>query len=316
VGSTIHVGQPLADRAAVARHGALRLVAPGIVLALLLALGTHFIVRRVTAPVVRYAQALDALDPARPQPQAPAHDGLPRELQSIGVSVARLLERVESALRHERTLTADAAHELRTPLAALRAQAQVAARASSDGERAEALQALQAGVDRATQLVSAMLTLARLDAVTFAPGTLPSLDLATIGAEAIDALRGRAQTLGVQLFTSIEPCMMRADADALAALLRNLLDNALRHARSRVHLSVCAEGGEAILTVADDGPGLSKEKAERVFDRFYRGGASGSGTGLGLAIVQRVVQLHKGSVHVDSGNSSGATFTVQLPLGT
>ena len=314
--SAIHVAQREDDRVRLARAAGLRLLLPGVALALLLALATPLIVRRVTAPVVRYAQALDALHPGDAAARAPEPAGLPRELQSIGTAVEQLLARVREALRQERTLTADAAHELRTPLAALRAQAQVAARSHNDAERAAALQALQAGVDRATGLVGAMLTLARLDAATFDAARLPVVDPAAIAAAVAADLQSTARTRGVRLDLQLAQCRLRADADALAVLLRNLLDNALRHARSRVLLTVAAAGGRVQLAVGDDGPGLDNAQAARVFDRFYRGPGSaddGSGNGLGLAIVRRVAELHGGRVQVQRSALGGAQFEAQLP---
>ncbi len=160
--AAIHVGQRVADRDALVRSMALQLLLPGVVVVMVLSIGVWFIVRRVTAPVIAFSSAIDA--------RAPTDSGtvvvedLPSELQPVGQAVNRLLERVKSALLKERTLTADAAHELRTPLAALRAQAQVALRARDDAERSESLQALIGGVDRATRLVETVLALARLDA--------------------------------------------------------------------------------------------------------------------------------------------------------
>ena len=136
--AAIHVGQRAADREALVRTMALRLLLPGIAVVCLLSIGVWIIVRRVTAPVISFSDAIDARAPT--DSGDVKVDGLPTELQPVAQAVNRLLERIEAALLRERTLTADAAHELRTPLAALRAQAQVALRSRDDAERREALQ--------------------------------------------------------------------------------------------------------------------------------------------------------------------------------
>jgi signal transduction histidine kinase len=316
-GATIHVAQALADRARLARASALRLALPGVALVVALVIAVSVVVRRVTAPVVRFAQAIDARAPGDASVVSGA--GLPQELQPVASAVNRLLARVEDALRHERTLTADAAHELRTPLAALRAQSQVALRSRDDEERSSALRALMAGVDRATALVGAVLTLARLDASQLDPAAQPRLDLTTLAKDVIDEFAPIAAGRGVEFTTDFSPAPVRGDADALAILLRNLIDNAIRHARHRVRVQVAVEAGEACLRVQDDGAGLSAAQAQRVFDRFYRGspgtGDAGSGAGLGLAMVKRIADLHHGSVVVeDPKEGEGATFVVRLPV--
>jgi two-component system sensor histidine kinase QseC len=310
-GAVIHVGQPLADRARLSRSSALRLVLPGVVLVLLLALGTGVVVRRVTQPIVAFSGAIDARDAGDGTPVA--HASLPRELQPVGLAVNRLLARVEDALRHERTLTADAAHELRTPLAALRAQAQVALRATGPAQRTEALRALIAGVDRATHLVGAVLTLAKLDARHLDVAALAQVDLADLARLVADEFGVAAAQRGLALQRVTVPCRIHADADALAVLLRNLLDNALRHARTTVEVRIERKDDDVLLQVGDDGKGLTGEQAQRVFDRFYRAGDEAGGAGLGLALVKRIADLHRARVSVRARAGGGALFEVVFP---
>ncbi|MEW5878888.1 MAG: ATP-binding protein [Pseudomonadota bacterium] len=293
---SIHVAQPLAARGAAAQAAALRLLAPGLVFALLLAAGVWLIVRRVTAPVVGFSQAIDARTPGDATPVR--LDALPEELAPVGHAVNRLLARVDEALRHERTLTADAAHELRTPLAALRAQAQVALRARADAERSEALRELIGGVDRAARAVESVLTLARLDAERIDVAALPAVRLD--GLARLVAAEFDAAARGVALELDVPALEVRGDADALAILLRNLLDNALRHAAGRVRVQARALDHAIALTVADDGPGMPAEQRSRAFDRFYRG-AEGGGAGLGLALVKRIAALHGGDASFVDG---------------
>ncbi len=294
----IHVGQPLAARAATAQAAALRLLAPGLVFALLLAAGVWLIVRGVTAPVIDFSRAIDARAPGD---ATPVHaDALPAELAPIGQAVDRLLARVEDALAHERTLTADAAHELRTPLAALRAQAQVALRAQRDAERAAALRELIGGVDRAARAVDSVLTLARLDAQRLDPAALPAVQLPPLARVVVAEFDAAARARGIALELDVPPLALRADADALAILLRNLIDNALRHATSAVRVEAHAADAGVRLAVRDDGPGMTGPQRDRAFDRFFRD-SEGGGAGLGLALVKRVADLHRGSVALTAG---------------
>jgi two-component system sensor histidine kinase QseC len=309
-GALIHVAQPLADRARLSRASALRLALPGVVLVLVLVVGVGIVVRKVTQPVVRFSGAIDALEPANTV--TVAHDDLPRELKPVGLAIDRLLARVQAALQHERTLTADAAHELRTPLAALRAQAQVALRARQDDERTEALKSVMAGVDRATRLVGAVLTLARLDARYVDPAALPLTNIAEVIGLVVDELAPVAAERSVKVECRLQTCEIRADADALAILVRNLVDNAIRHARSVVEVSVQRDDGQTQIVVSDDGPGVPPEISDRVFDRFFRAGSDGHGAGLGLAMVQRVAELHGAVVSVERSALGGACFNVQF----
>lgn len=293
----IDVAQPLSERARVSRATAVRLLLPGLVLALVLALGVYVIVRQVIAPIVRYSKGIDQHAPGAASKLA--GDVLPQELRPVAAAIDGLLRRVDAALLHERTLTADAAHELRTPLAALRAQAQVALRAQDEQQRREALQSLITGVDRAARVVDSVLTLARLDARELDLAASPSVDLATLTQTVAAEFADRIERRGLSLSLRLQPLHARVDADAIAVLLRNLLDNALRHARSRIEVGLTDEQGRACWQVRDDGPGMSDEQRQRAFDRFYRAG--GDGAGLGLAMVQRIARLHGGEARFVEG---------------
>jgi len=297
-----------------ARSAALRLLLPGLVLAAVLAVGVWLIVRRVTAPVIDFAGAIDARAPGDSTPVR--LDGLPVELRPVGLAVNRLFARVDEALRHERTLTADAAHELRTPLAALRAQAQVALRSRDEGERSEALQALIGGVDRATRMVETVLMLARLDARTIDRAALPAVSLDEVAAEAVGALRASPRARTVRIEVDVPALSVRVDAESLPIALRNLCENALRHAASRLRIEAHAEAGEVTIAVRDDGPGMTADQRARAFDRFYRGGPDGGGAGLGLALVRRVAELHGGHVGFADGiDGKGLGVELVLPIG-
>ncbi|MDE2367563.1 MAG: sensor histidine kinase N-terminal domain-containing protein [Burkholderiales bacterium] len=313
--AVIHVGERISRRRALAHASAVRLLAPGAALMLALALAVAWAVRRTTEPVVRYARSLDAL-----APDAEAGvDGssLPLELQPVTRAIDGLLERVRDSLLRERTLTADAAHELRTPLAALRLQAQVARRSRSPRELAAALDELLSGTDRAARMVDSVLALARLDARTGAQMAAREIALGELARLVVAEFQPLAQQRGIALFVGADEAAVRGDQEALAIALRNLLRNALRHARARIEVQVAGGDGTVQLLVRDDGPGFSAASARRAFHRFYRGNEADrpphDGAGLGLALVLRVVQLHGGSVAIVDGIDGGAGVAMTLP---
>lgn len=313
--ATIHVAQPLTQRTALARSGAVRLLLPGAVLMGLLVLAVVWSVRSTIAPIVRYARVLDerAADAEVPL----SANKLPRELQPIVRAIDGLLGRVRDALVRERTMTADAAHELRTPLAALRLQAQVARRSTGHVERAAALDELLEGTDRATRMVDSVLTLARFDAKHGGDLTQSRVDLAILGQVVAREFQPLTDQKGIRLTVNLANITLVGDEDALAIALRNLLSNALRHARTEVQIYAGYGADCAVLSVRDDGTGFSPEVAERAFDRFFRGrdksGISG-GTGLGLALVRRIADLHRGSVRIVPGILGGAGVEICFPL--
>ncbi|MFN9212368.1 MAG: sensor histidine kinase, partial [Betaproteobacteria bacterium] len=209
------------------------------------------------------------------------------------------------------------AHELRTPLAGLRAQAQWAQRASDAGERSEALANVIAAADRCARLADAVLTLARLDAARFDPAEQTPMPLADLARLVLGDVQGAAEAGGIALETEVQPLSLRVDPDALAIALTNLLANAIRYARSRVRLEARVQNdGSLLLAVRDDGPGVPLAERARLFDRFFRGerAEGGSGNGLGLALAKRVAELHGGSIAYARGlNEHGAGFEIVLP---
>jgi two-component system sensor histidine kinase QseC len=311
-GFVIHLGEPAARRAALERAALARMALPGALLVLLLAGGAWWVAGRTMHPIERAARRVDALAPG--EPCTLAEGELPREVEPLGRAIERLQARVEQALLLERTLTADAAHELRTPLAAVRAQAQWAARAPGEQERRRALADTVEAADRAAHLAESVLTLARLDAASFDAATAPAVALQDIveivRRNCVPAAAGR----GVTLDTAVPALTLRADPDALAMLLRNLVENAVRHARSRVRVEASCNG-QLVLAVRDDGEGVPVELRERLFDRFYRApGGDSKGSGLGLALVRRLAELHGGSAAAGEGvGGAGLGIEVRLP---
>jgi len=240
--------------------------------------------------------------------------GVPTEVAPIVASLNRLFNRVRASMENERRFTADAAHELRTPLAALRAQAQVARSAGNDSERNRALDNVIAGCDRATHLVDQLLTLARLEPESFRAehqpcdlGELARLSIAEIVPMAL------AKSIDIELARE-ESVTVAADARLLRILLRNLLDNAVRYTppNTTVHVRVGAANGGAFLSVADEGPGVAPDERERLGQRFHRVlGTQASGTGLGLSIAGRIAEVHGATIDFDQ-NASGVGLNVTV----
>jgi len=313
--ATIHVAQPLTRRNALAQSAAVRLLAPGAVLMVLLVIAVVWSVRSTIRPVVRYANVLDERAADAELPVSATE--LPAELQPVARAIDGLLARVREALIRERTLTADAAHELRTPLAALRLQAQVARRSTGYAERAAALDELLEGTDRAARMVDSVLTLARYDAHRSGDLAQVRVDLSMLANLVAREFQPLASQRGTDLVLAAADAVVIGDEDALAIALRNLVSNALRYARNEVRIDVRASTDCVSLTVLDDGAGFAPDVGERAFDRFFRGpdksGAS-SGTGLGLALVRRIADLHQGSVRIVAGIHGGAGVEMRFPV--
>ncbi|MNM19140.1 Swarming motility regulation sensor protein RssA [compost metagenome] len=244
--------------------------------------------------------------------------GAPAELHPLLLEINRLFGRVRHSRDNEQRFTADAAHELRTPLAAIKTNLQVLQRARSAQEREEFIAALGASVERATRLVNQLLALARLDpqaqeaVLALAPG-----DLAPLLARQEAQWQALAVPYGLALTVSMVPAPCALDADSLQILLRNLVDNALRYtpAPGAVAVSCGVEEGRSYLRVADTGPGIAPEMHERVFERFVRlGGAQMPGSGLGLSIVRRIAERHGAHIVLGAGlQGRGLALTVIFP---
>ena len=261
------------------------------------------------APLAELARRI-----ARRQPDSLAPIELARstaEIAPVVQALNGLLARVQSAIARERRFTADAAHELRTPLAALKIHAQNAARAVSDAERRASLERMLAGLERAICLVEQMLALSRATAA--APVREPvSLREAVDDAldDALPALKERGVKLSLAADPPVGDFMVHGERDKLACLVRNLVDNAARYspAGSSVRVELASVAGATRLAVCDEGPGIAPALRERVFESYYRiPGAPGDGSGLGLAIVREIASQHDASVEIDTGDGGRGT---------
>ncbi len=281
----------------------------------LLALLLWWAVRQGLAPLRQLSQVLgqrqaQALEPV-------LLDDMPTEMKPLVDALNALLERIAGMLAFERRFTADAAHELRTPIAAIRAQAQVALGAGTDvAQRERALQATLSGCDRATRLVSQLLTLARLEAPQGQPTTL--LDLSALARNVAADLAPTALARGQSLeLEAPAPCALVGDDVLTTVLVRNLIDNALRYSPdgARVCVQVTTDSGQPLLRVEDSGPGMTEEEITRLGERFFRVlGHQQPGSGLGWSIVRRIAAVLKAEVQVGRAPLlGGLAVTIRWP---
>ena len=241
----------------------------------------------------------------------------PEEIRPMIDALNDLFRRVDVALENERRFTADAAHELRTPLAALQAQLQVALRARDEAERRQSLDQLQSGLARASRLVAQMLELARLDPESGLPDPRP-VDLRAV-VEDVCAELGPA-ILARQIdfdFSAGNACRVIGQEEWLRVLVRNLVDNAIRYTPpgGSLRIDIAGDGSLCRLRVADSGPGIPVEQRAAVLRRFHRLEQSEQpGSGLGLAIVARIAELHGAAFELGESEVGGLLVSLGLPL--
>jgi two-component system sensor histidine kinase QseC len=289
----------------------------GLMLPLMIGL-IYFSVRRGLKPLDDLAADVAARSPENLTALPPG--AAPSEAQPLVGALNRLLGRVSTALENERRFTADAAHELRTPLAALKIHAQVAMAGDLTPQTRAALEKMQQGVDRTTRLVEQLLRLARLDPLECVAAPR-SVDLAVLAASAADEAAAAARSGSRSLTVQADPSAgcVDGDPDLLGAALRNLIDNALRYTLAGGHVTVTAgrPDGKPQLGVTDDGPGVPAAELPRLAERFYRGSDPGAeGSGLGLAIVHRIAELHGARLELENLPGGGFAARLQWPAGS
>jgi signal transduction histidine kinase len=236
------------------------------------------------------------------------------EIFTLATTMNEMLSRLESGQAAQRRFVADASHELRSPLSTVISALEVGVAHPELLDDRLAVDTLLPEARRMQALVDDLLLLARADEQGLALRRTDT-DLDDLADTEVTRLR-RETTLEVH--ADLAPTRLVADSGALSRVLRNLLDNAARHAASRVEVALRPEDGQARLTVADDGPGIAEADRVRVFERFVRLDTNRSrgagGAGLGLAIVFEIVAAHGGGVHIDDRAGGGTAMIVQLPL--
>ena len=293
------------------------LLAIGVPLLLVVVAGTTwFVVGRALAPVEAIRAEVDAISATalhRRVPDPPADD----EIGRLARTMNRMLERLERAQARQRRLVSDASHELRSPVAAIRQHAEVALAHPGRTSAAELAETVLAEDLRLQRLAEDLLLLTRADEHTLALRRRP-VDLDDL---VFDEARRLRAVSGLRVDTSqVSAGRVDGDAAGLRRVLRNLGDNAARHAEGRVAFSVAERDGVVVLEVDDDGPGVPEADRERVFERFVRlddaRARDGGGSGLGLAIVAELVAAHGGTVAIGASPAGGTRVGVSLPRPT
>jgi len=313
---TLQVAQDMAVRRNMAGNMALRTVGPIAVMMPILMLVVWWVVSGSLEPVARVRSQVAARQADDLSPVSEA--GLPDEVLPLVQELNLLFGRVKTAFDAQQHFVADAAHELRTPLAALKLQALSLERAESDDARAVAVGRLTAGIERATRLVEQLLVLARQEASDASGAKDQQVNLADIARRAVADMAGAAQSKGVDLgLQQADEAVVNGQGDALMVLMRNLVDNAIKYTPDggTVDVTVSADAQGARLLVEDSGPGIPAEERERVFDRFYRiAGSEAGGSGLGLAIIKAIAERHGATLALGkSERLGGLGVTVQFP---
>lgn len=311
----IQVAQPVSLRRDLAATAALRSLTPLLAFAPLMALLIWWTVGNSLASLKRLAREVERRD---------AHSlddvserNLPSEITPVVNALNALLARLKRVFSNQRAFVANAAHELRSPLTALKLQLQLIERAPDQAAKAEALSQLNQGVDRATHLIEQLLTAAQTDPHDTA-ATLQETDLAELTRQTMADLfvLAQARQLKVEL-DAPEHLALAADPARLRILARNLLDNAIRYtpAGGALHVSVSSTPDAATLVVEDSGPGIAASERKHIFERFYRGaGNQQSGSGLGLSIVKNIVEQHAAEIALGTSSFGGLKVTVIFPL--
>lgn len=314
----IQVAQPVSIRSEIAVNASMRILQPTLIMMLFLAIAIWFVIVQALQSLNKTARAVAQRSPSSLEPIST--EGLPFEVKSLVTSINRLMERLSDSLSAQQRFASDAAHELRTPLAAITLQAQLLSRAKTPEDKIKYISRLQQGVARATRLVEQLLTIARLDPDS-TQKPLQEVSIDVLAHSVVEDLSANAQAKRIKLTADTSPTLAMALPDALRLMMTNLADNAIRYTPEggRIEISVHPIGHTVRIAVTDTGPGIAVEERQRVFERFYRAlGTKVSGTGLGLAIVSRIVQMHHGSIQVEDGfrheNGVGSSFIVTFPI--
>lgn len=312
----IQIAQDMAVRRRIAEKLALRTAAPIALMAPILMLLVSWVVNRSFQPLARVRRQVSERQVSDLSPVNDA--GLPEEIKPLVGELNHLLERVKEAFEAQQHFVSDAAHELRSPLAALKLQVQGLRRAVDNETRETAVERLSSGIDRATHLVTQLLILARQEASTGTGEKPEFVSLSEICRLALEDMLGAARERSIDMgIGHADEIGIEGYPESLRILVRNLLDNAIKYSPEggRIDLEIRAVNGAAELMVDDSGPGIDVEHRERVFDRFYRiNDTQKTGSGLGLAIAKSVADRHHADLNLaHSTRLGGLRVIVRFP---
>lgn len=283
-------------------------------------IGGWFFVARAIRPIQSISQSARRFANGELDTRIPEEDAS-GELGQLTLDLNDTYDQLEQAFARQGRFTADAAHELRTPVAVILSQAQAALLKDREAPAYKsALLACERGAKRLQQLIDSLLTLTSLDAQT---NTVPmeNIDLASLAAESAEFMKPLLANKGLVLETALAPALSKGRIDQLQQVLINLLNNAISFSESgkAIKLTSGQEDGKAWLSVSDQGKGIAEEHLPHLFERFYRADAArkrdsdNGGAGLGLAICHEIIEQHDGVIEVESDVGVGTTFTVRLP---
>ena len=303
-GYQVRVFEPAALRTGLAGKLTGRMAQMLLLVLPVLALFVWVATSRGLKPLTTISRAISSLGADNLQPVS--LERVPAEVQPLVDSLNKLLARLSDSIDRERSFTADAAHELRTPLAAIKVQAEVALAAQDEVQRSLAIRQVITGVQRTTHLVQQLLLLARLDHAEASQAQ--QVDLGAIAVDSAARFADAATRRGIMFDVDVQPgCSVPGDPAALSAMVDNLLDNAVKYGSEQGHVEVRVardggQGGHISLSVMDDGPGVAEQDRVRLTDRFYRvAGNRASGSGLGLSIVERIAKRFGASLQIGDG---------------
>ena len=312
----VQVAETLAKRETLANEIMIGVILPQLLLIVIAGMVVWAGVARGLAPLSHLQQAVAARSHLDLSPVAVDH--VPGEVHPLLLAINDLMARLDEILSYQNRFIADAAHQLRTPVAGLKAHIEVALREEDPAQAKQSIAHLYTGVERMSRLVAQLLSLARNEPTTTRKLALAPLDLSRLAFDVTMEWVPEAYRKSIDLgFEGVEPhAMIRGDATRLAELINNLLDNAIRYSRNggRVTVRVAAEPRPRV-SVSDDGPVIPVGERERVFERFHRLlGSHADGSGLGLAIVQEIAKLHDAEITLaEDADGLGNTFTVTFP---
>ncbi len=314
----IQVSQPQKARARFVREISIHLLIPLLSLIPIVGLFVWLAVGKSLTPLNEISRAITKRSATSLEPIS--EENIPLEIQPLTQELNELPVRLNASLEAQRSFTADAAHQLRTPLTVLQLQLDNLKRAKTDEQRSHTASRLQSGIDRATHLVQQLLSLARVEP-NAAEAQVASVNLLELMNELVKQHAEMAIQKDIDLGIVLgKPVTVNGSAENLYVLFENLIGNALRYTPQggRVNVSIYADINNAIVEVNDDGIGIPEAERERIFERFSRVlGTDVEGTGLGLSIAKNIVEQHGGAISVGAGiEGRGAGFIVTFPYGS